>query len=61
MKLGRKVACCMEKAIKAFYILMIAIVVFLGGLLIFRGLAAQEGDAAIRPYELMENKEGSAL
>ena len=51
----------MEKAIKAFYILMIAIALFLGGLLISKGLANQENDAAIRPYEILENQEGSAL
>ena len=51
----------MEKAIKAFYILMIAIVVFLGGLLISKGLADQENAAAVRPRVILENQEGSAL
>lgn len=37
--MGRKVDDAMEKLIKALYVLMIAIVVFLGGLLIAQGTA----------------------
>ena len=38
MRLGRKVDAMMDKLVKAFYVLIIALVVFLGGLLISRGL-----------------------
>ena len=51
----------MEKAIKAFLILMMAIVVFLGGLLISKGLSDLQKDSALRPHLVMENSEGSAL
>ena len=36
--LGRKVDAMMDRMIKAFYVLMIAMVVFLGGLLISQGM-----------------------
>jgi len=53
--MGRKVKLVMNKAIKAFYILMIAIVVFMGGLLISKGLneSAQQ--------TMIEYQEGNAL
>ena len=51
----------MEKAIKGFLILMIALAVFLGGLLISKGLSDMENPPEIRFHERMENKEGSTL
>lgn len=58
MKLGRKVDSVMDKTIKAFYVLVIAMIVFLGGLLISRGIRAQE----IPPSSmLIQSQEGSAL
>ena len=51
----------MEKAIKTFCILMIAIVVFLGGLLISKGLSDEKNPPEIRFHDRMENKEGSTL
>lgn len=44
-----------EKMIKAFYVFMIALVVFLGGLLISKGM----NESAIKTH--MEYQEGSAL
>lgn len=45
----------MERMIKAFYVLMIAMVVFLGGLLISKGISETSAGIAF------EYQEGSAL
>ncbi|MBR5287485.1 MAG: hypothetical protein IKU34_02705 [Clostridia bacterium] len=52
----------MERMIKAFYILMIAMVVFLGGLLISQGIHESHADAqeAIAPSVIID-QEGNAL
>jgi len=53
----------MDKLIRAFYILIIAIVVFLGGLLISKGVIAKAGAAAPHhaAMQAIESQEGSAL
>lgn len=45
----------LDKMIKAFYILMIALIVFLGGLLISKGMHESV------PKTMIEYQEGSAL
>lgn len=59
----------MNKAIKAFTIVFIALIVFLGGLLIVQGANAPEAPAAAptpietstpAPAELFDSQEGSA-
>ena len=62
--LGRKVDATMEKMIKAFYILTIAMVVFLGGLLISQGIHEAQtvvtAEHAVAPSMIID-QEGTAL
>lgn len=64
MRLGRKVDAMMEKMIKAFYILIIAMVVFLGGLLISQGIHESQtvvtAEHAVAPSVIID-QEGTAL
>lgn len=53
--MGRKVDAIMKNMVKVFCMLMIAIVVFLGGLLISEGIDRHAADS------LFEYQEGSAL
>ena len=66
MKLGRKVNAMIERIIKAVYILTIALVVFLGGLLISKGMhisSEQTADAAISEARqtVIDSQDGNAL
>ncbi len=52
----------MEKVMKAFYILMVALIVFLGGLLIAQGAQeppAQKSETTVQ--RIIDSQEGSAL
>ena len=62
--LGRKVDAMMEKMIKAVYISIIAMVVFLGGLLISQGIHESRtlapAEHAVAPSVIID-QEGTAL
>ena len=62
--LGKKVVHAMEKIIKAFYVAIVAMVVFLGGLLISQGMQeSQKGtpaQEAVTPRVIIY-REGTAL
>ena len=62
--LGKKVVHAMEKIIKAFYVLIVAMVVFLGGLLISQGMhESQKGTPAQEAAapRVIIYREGTAL